>query len=187
MQTTIQIRKATYADAPFLAQCVVVALGDDFASYLDDPARMQAITRVCQRDDTLYSWANAWIALCNNEAAGAIIGYDGKRYADMRHITFQLLSDMLNEETKQMANETQEGEYYLDSIAVKPQFRNRGIAKQLLLHAINYFTAQKQQPVTLVVLPDNYARRLYESIGFQPERNIFLFGEDYLRCKYLPV
>ncbi len=187
MNTTIQIRKATCADAPFLAQCVVAALGDDFASNLNDPAKMQTITSVCQRSDTLYSWTNAWIALYNNEVAGAIVGYDGKRYASLRHTTFQLLADLLDEETKQMAAETQEGEYYLDSIAVKPQFRNRGIARQLLLHAINYFTTQKRQPVTLVVLPDNQARRLYESVGFKPDTNIFLFGEDYLRCKYLPV
>lgn len=186
-EQTILIRKATAADAAFVARVAVMALGEDFAAFLDDTDKMQRITAICHREDTLYSWANAWVAVCDDMPVGAIIGYDGARYAAMRELTFGLFADMLDETTRQMPMETESGEYYLDSLAVEPTYRNRGIARQLLLHARESFLKEKRQPVTLVVLPDNPARGLYESIGFVPEKHLFLFGEDYLRCKYLPV
>ncbi len=187
MEQTIQIRKATVADSPFIARCAVMALGEDFASFLDDTEKMHRMTAICHREDTLYSWVNSWVAVCDDTLAGAIIGYDGARYAAMRELTFGLLADMMDDTTKQMSMETESGEYYLDSLAVEPTYRNRGIARQLLLHARESFLKEKKQPVTLVVLPDNPARGLYEDIGFVPEKHLFLFGEDYLRCKYLPV
>lgn len=183
----ITLRKATPTDAEFLSTIVIMALGEDYASCLNNAQQMQSTVSVCRQEDTLYSWRNAWIAERDGELAGAIIGYDGERYSQMRQATFSRLQDVISEDVMQMQEETQAGEFYLDSLAVLPPFRGQGIGKQLLLHAIKELTAEKNQAVTLVVLPDNPARKLYESIGFHPEKEMFLFGEHYLRCRYLPV
>ncbi len=183
----IELREATPQDAAFLAVCMITALGEDYASCLDNRKQMQLAEEVCRREDTLYSWRNSWVAEDGGTQAGAIIGYDGERYAGMRRITFDLLSDIITPETAQMQEETQAGEYYLDSLAVMPEYRKRGIGKSLIMHAITQLTRVKKQPVVLVVLPDNPARRMYESIGFRPEEEMFLFGENYLRCRYFPV
>ncbi|HCS88088.1 MAG TPA: hypothetical protein DIW30_06765 [Bacteroidales bacterium] len=183
----ITLRAATQQDAEFLAVCMIMALGKDYAFCLEDSKQMQLAAEVCGREDTLYSWRNAWIAENGDERSGALIGYDGAQYAEMRRITFALLSDIISPETAQMQAETKAGEFYLDSLAVMPEYRKQGIGRTLILHAIEQLTREKKQPVVLVVLPDNPARRMYESIGFRPEEEVFLFGENYLRCRYLPV
>ena len=58
------------------------------------------------------------------------------------------------------------GEFYLDSLAVYPEYRGRGIAKQLLKRFIDH-AASISLPAALLVDKGNpNAERLYKSIGF---------------------
>jgi len=64
------------------------------------------------------------------------------------------------------------GEYYLDTLAVLPEYRRRGIAAGYDL-------------ITLVVdsnMPDLI--RLYESVGFQSAEHRWIFRVDFLRMTY---
>lgn len=60
-------------------------------------------------------------------------------------------------------------QYDINNIAVLPQFRNRGIAKALLSHTIDFCTQKKLTQITLEVRQSNEpAKALYGSFGFIP-------------------
>ena len=67
-----------------------------------------------------------------------------------------------------MDDETQAGELYLDSLAVLPEYRCRGIAKDLLLATMKRANQLGLPVVGLLVDKDNpKAEELYTSVGFR--------------------
>ena len=99
----------------------------------------------------------------------------------MRKLTFSMLSELINFNVSQMDAETGAGEYYIDSIAVVPEFRNRGIGKDLLRIGISE-AKRLQRPAILACAPENIgAKRIYESIGFTHQGDMFIFGHNYMR------
>ena len=185
----IRYRMATAGDAAFVAQVVAEAVGNTLMERVArgqesdaDRHLLRQIEAVCQRDDTLYSWCHTRLAV-NGEGVpvGALVAYPGDGYMECRARTFALLESLITFDVEQMDAETRDGEYYLDSLAVLPQWRGRGIARRLLTMA--QAEAQRMgRPAILACAPDNVgARRLYESLGFREEGHMYIFGEDYLR------
>ncbi|MCM1035200.1 MAG: GNAT family N-acetyltransferase [Paludibacter sp.] len=184
--THLTIRPAAFSDAPFVAECVYAALGEDFrnASAEEKRTKLMRMTTICEQEDTLYSWRNTYVAVVGEKLAGALVSYEGARYADLRKNTFQRLGDLVSVEAQTMVDETVAGEYYLDSLAVMPEFRRQGIARELLLDAISRARTYPCNMATLVVIPDSMAMQFYKTLGFRPENILYLFGEDYLRMTY---
>ena len=134
---------------------------------------------ICTRTDVLYSWRNTVIAEADGRAAGMITSYDGSRYREMRLATRPPVGRHVRGECPAMEDEALPGEYYLDSLAVCSDFRGKGIGTALLRHAMEKGTAMGLK-VTLAVDPVNHrARRLYESLGFRYDSDLFIFGHTY--------
>lgn len=173
---TITFRQATTDDAMFIAQ------GFHMAMLMDDVPEEQTrkfAMNICTRDDVLYSARNTIIAEVDGERAGMITSYDGRFYHDWRVTTMALVKEHLGIEFPGMEDEAVPGEYYLDSLAVWPQHRGKGIGRMLLTKAIEQ--GQKLGlTVTLAVDPVNEnAQRLYRSLGFSEMGNLFIFGHTY--------
>ena len=179
----ITIRQATDADTIFISQ------GFHDAMLLNDTPqqRIQLFAdKICSRNDVLYSAKNTLIAEMDGKAVGMITSYDGKGYHDMRTVTMSLIKEHLGIEFPGMEDEAEEGEYYLDSLAVLPEYRGHGIGRMLLSEAIHR-GHEMNLPVTLVVDPANpRARKLYESLGFKTSREMFLFGHTYMKMVLMP-
>lgn len=186
---TLRLRPATRQDAPFLALALMEALGDDIMERIDahsdtpaDRERLQRITALCLRDDTLYSWRHGTIAeTADGLPAGATIAYPGEGYHERRMLTFDLVKEHLHFDNQAMEDETQAGEHYLDTLAVLPRHRGQGVAQALLRHWLQQAQAQALT-ATLAAHPENHrALRLYRSMGLQEAGHLHIFGEDYLR------
>lgn len=81
--------------------------------------------------------------------------------------------------------ETDPGEYYLDSLAVLPECRHRGIGQALLLDGIQLGTSRGYRQIALVADSEYpHLIRLYESIGFVPADHRLAFGVDFQRMVY---
>ena len=82
----LNIRKATAADASFVAKVVLMAL-----HYDETHPFYEIFKELAARTDAQYSYCNALIAEVDGVQAGAIVGYDGARLQELReldHCTF---------------------------------------------------------------------------------------------------
>ena len=174
----ITIRKATAADARFIAENVLRALHIEET----DEQHIEHLAGISSREDTLYSWRNATIALCDGVPAGLMVAYDGARYRQMRDITFPMIRMYVGDDYYKMDDEACAGEYYLDSLAVLPEYRRRGIASALIQEMFRQRDEAGISLATIAVDPDNdTAYRLYTRNGFRPEGRINVFGTNYDR------
>ena len=64
----IDIRNATRADIPFVAESVLAAI--DLYDFTGEYAELESTVKVCSEDDSLYSYKNARIAEVDGTAAG---------------------------------------------------------------------------------------------------------------------
>ncbi len=181
MMINISFRNASAEDALFIARSFHMAMLYDDAS---EEQIANFARNICVRDDVLYSWRNTIIAEVDGQCAGMLTAYDGRYYHDMRIRTMALVKQHLGVEFPGMEDEAVAGEYYLDSLAVMPEYRGKGIGRQLLVEGIENEKALNLD-ITLAVDPiNNRAKILYRSLGFMPSGTLFIFGHDYEKMKH---
>lgn len=133
--------------------------------------------RIAEMDDTLYSWRNTRIAQYEGKDAGVLISYDGASYKRAALKTFTIVRDGGGDDFTQMTAEAEAGEWYIDTLAVMPEYRGHGIAKALLRDGIAQGTGKR---VTLYVDPDHpWVVNLYRSVGFLPAGEAVIFNQTF--------
>ena len=169
----ISIRKASAEDAPLIALVLAMAMGGDESHPLFD-----IFCRMAQREDSQYSWRNTFVAEIDGAAAGAIVGYDGARLYELRRPLEEAIRD-INGGVFNIEDETSAGEFYIDSLAILPQYRGMGIAKSLVEYVRERVFAEGFDKVGLIVDYGNpRAEGLYESIGFKKVNPTTFLGHD---------
>ncbi len=156
------MREATREDAPLIAEAVCMAVGYDTSH----PVYRVFLT-LAKRRKTQYSYQNALVCEVDGVSAGAIVGYDGALLEKLRQPIYPLLKKHLDE-VPNIEDETEAGEYYLDSLGVLPLFRGLGVGRTLINAATERAFAAGYGRVGLIVDFDNpNAERLYTAIGFE--------------------
>ncbi|MBR5455155.1 MAG: GNAT family N-acetyltransferase [Rikenellaceae bacterium] len=175
----VTIRQAEKQDAELIAQVVAMAIGDEQALHDYCGEEYHAVlTEVVLADKTQYSWHNALIAEVDGVAAGAIVGYDGALLGSLREGTFEVVR-RYTDSTPSIPDETEAGEFYLDSVATLPSFRGQGIGRALIKALYDKAFALGHQHVGLIVDVDNpRAERLYTSLGFERVGSRLFFGHQ---------
>lgn len=170
LKKDIRITPAKREQASEIASLIMEAMDYDccqnFAGpdhTLDDFHAM--MTELVGMDDSQYSYRNALVAMAGDNIAGVLVGYDGKDLRRLRVRFIESARKHLGMDYGNMDDETSEGEYYLDSLCVKREYRKHGIATALIREAIKRHGGQ---PVGLLVDHTHpWAERLYKSIGFR--------------------
>ena len=179
----VQLRDATSEDAPFIARVVLAGIELlDMDAALPDNQRVlyEHLVGICRMDDTLYSYRNTRIAEVDGCAVGALVAYDGARYAKMREKTFGLVQQTSGMDLNHKAMETGPGEFYLDSMAILSDYRGAGIGKMLMRDRVDFSLSNGFQKVTLLVDKDKpRLQRYYECEGFAFSEEMFVFGAWY--------
>ena len=188
MQTAIpiiQLRDATLDDAPFIARVVLAGIDMlDIEAMLPDEHRgiYEHLIEICRMDDTLYSYCNTRIAEADGNLVGALVAYDGTRYARMREKTFCLVKQTSGMDLSRNAMETGPGEFYLDSMAIFPEYRGSGIGRMLMRDRVDFALNKGFSKVTLLVDKDKpRLQKYYESLGFVFSEEMFVFGSRYYK------
>lgn len=178
---SVILRPATPADVLFIAR------GFHTAMLYDDAPESQIrifAQHICTRDDVLYSYRNTLIAESEGQSVGMLTSYDGRYYHEWRITTMALIKQYLGVTFENMEDEAILGEYYLDSLAVVPEHRGKGIGRALLWQGMMQ-GLYRGLSVTLAVDPVNEkAQRLYASLGFQAAGKLFIFGHDYWKMAF---
>ncbi len=186
----LEIRKAKVEEAPLIAHSILSAM--HMEEDVEAAEIEETLNRICALPDTLYSWRNTLVATVDGAFAGSITSYGGNTYKEVRDYTFSLFGRRV---TLNMDDETGSNEYYLDSLAVLPQFRTHGIGRELILQAMESGEALGFYTASLIVESgaENLIR-LYTKCGFTvdesahskarpelPAGHLWCFGMDYLR------
>lgn len=181
------IRDAIPSDAAFLAKCVMAGMHFyDFESDIPENLEIyQRLTECEERGDLLYTYKNSRVAEEDGVVVGSILSYPGEIYKDLRHRTFtELWPDIMALDTNSEL-ETGPGEYYLDTLAVLPSYRGRGIGRALIQDAIKRGIDMGYEKITLVVdanMPKLIS--LYTLLGFTLADHRHVFGVDFQRMVY---
>lgn len=175
----ITIRQATANDAVIIAKIVAMAIGDEAAvmEYCGDDY-LATLAEIARVEQTQYSYQNTLLAEINGHVAGAAIGYDGAQLEILRNGTFSILQKLIGR-VPHIPNETEPGEFYLDSIGVFPEFRGLGVGRALITALRDKAFREGHERVGLIVDVENpKAEKLYQAIGFRRIGSRIFFGHQ---------
>ncbi len=169
----INIRQAEKKHAEEIARLIMMAMTDECCLYycadgcgLDDFLRMMVY--LVNREDSQYSYRNTLVAMDGDKVVGISVSYDGSLLHALRRAFIEAAKEYVGKDNSGMDDETQAGELYLDSLAVLPEYRRQGIARQLILATKEKADAMHLPCVGLLVDKDNPdGEALYASVGFR--------------------
>lgn len=174
MKTDFKVIPARRDDAPFLGSAVVMAIGSEIAAGLagenhtvDDVAAM--FGSLAAREDTQYSYRNALVAIDSEsyKVIGACIAYDGALLHELRPRFIEAAFKQLGIEFGKLEDECQPDEFYIDTLAVLPGHRGKGVATELLKETVKRARLSGKPAGLLVDKTNPRARRLYDAVGFE--------------------
>ena len=169
----IEIREATKNQAAEIARLIMMAMTDGCCLYYcADGCSLRAfhkmMTYLVNREDSQYSYRNTLVAMDGEKVVGVSVSYDGGMLHELRRAFIEAAKEYVGKDNSGMDDETQAGELYLDSLAVLPEYRRKGIARRLILATKEKADAMHLPCVGLLVdkgNPDGEA--LYSSVGFK--------------------
>jgi ribosomal protein S18 acetylase RimI-like enzyme len=177
----IHIRPATADDKCIIATTICMAIGFDTTH----PA-YSVFEKLAVLEQSQYSFRNTLVAEVEGKVAGAIIGYDGALLHQLREVAIPLIRQHLGDGVK-LEDETQSGEFYLDSVGILPQFRGMGIGRKLICMMCQRALEQGHYQVGLLVDLDNpRAEALYTSLGFKHIDNKMFMGHQMHHLQIIP-
>lgn len=180
----MRIVPAEPGDGRLIARTIMMALGQElcesFASEGRSLDEIEDLFTACgDSDDSQYSWRNTLKAVDEEgNVLGMVISYDGARLEELRR---RFLDEFAKRNgfriDSHMTDETDPSEWYLDSLAVFPEYRGRGIAGELIT-AVCRLGAEAGKPTGLLVDKTNHrAEGLYDRLGFRTVGDRAFAGE----------
>ena len=184
----IIIRKANTADANKIAKLMLFAMDKivyDFIGEKNENKALNFLVELIKKDHNQYSYQNITIfENGNNEVVGMTNIYDGAELHKLRNPVLKLLKEKFNQEIHPQ-DETEPGEFYIDTIAVFPEYRGYGIGHKILDYIINEYAINQDKNIGLLVDLDNpNAKRLYTNKGFIKVGEKQLMNEYHEHLQY---
>jgi ribosomal protein S18 acetylase RimI-like enzyme len=175
------IRKATPKDSSVIATYLMLAMEDIVYQFIGENSREKAIQfleRLTSKKNTQYSYENCWIAELENEIAGVAVVYEGAKLLELREPVAKEIKSMFGRDFNP-EDETQEGEFYIDCMAVSPHQQGKGIGSKLFDFLIDEYVYKQNETLGLLVDKDNpSAKKLYLKLGFEVVSEKTLAGKE---------
>jgi ribosomal protein S18 acetylase RimI-like enzyme len=197
MQAAATLRPATKADTAALAVLVDIA-GEGLPAHLWSTLRAPGQSTLeigrerAAREEGGFSYRNAVMAEIDGEIAACLIGYRLDDPYDLGDV--DALPELARPLVKLEARVA--GSWYVNVLATFPEFRGRGLGRQLLRLAETKARESGASALSVIVAGENErAARLYASCGYGlvAAEPVFLFpgcphgGDWQLMAKTLPA
>jgi ribosomal protein S18 acetylase RimI-like enzyme len=164
------IRKATIDDSELIAKYLLLAMEEIIYKFIDERNPKTAyyfLLHFVESENNQYSYQNCFVAQENEEIIGAVSVYDGGKLQELRKPIVDYVRLNFNPDFSP-ENETQAGEFYIDSLGVSPNHQGKGIGSKLLQFLIEEFVTKNKQTLGLLVEEENPgAKKLYLKLGFK--------------------
>ena len=186
----ITVRKATASDAAFIAAYFLLAMEEivyGFIGRKDLNEAREFMLHFVKGENNQYSYQNCWVALNDMDVVAAVNVYDGAQLNELRQPIIAYIKSNFNE-LFDPEDETQAGEYYIDSLGVNRNQQGKGIGSKVLQFLIDEYVHRRNQTLGLLVEEANpNAKRLYLRLGFESVGRRVLFGKkmEHLQIKRL--
>jgi len=175
------IRHAIPEDAVVAVELIAMtmgAFGDQALGFGEHGRTLQVLRRLFVQRFSRFSHDAAWIACVDQRSAGLLLGFPSREYFRRNAVlawqvwgvygvadAFRLIG--LSTQLAQ-TKETERNEFYIDHIAVLPDFQRQGIGRELMAWAEKLAVQKGQSHLSLIVERGNEpAHALYRSVGFQ--------------------
>lgn len=182
----MRIRKAKRTDALRIADILFLAMEEilyDFMGKADKDEAFSVMQYLVETTGNQYSYTNCWVADGDNGVVGAVSVYDGGRLSELRKPVGEYIRTRFGRDFNP-ADETEAGEFYVDSLGVIPDQQGKGIGGSILSFLIDEYVSVRGETLGLLVDKENPgAKRLYLKLGFKPVGEKALAGKrmDHLR------
>lgn len=170
----IKIETATPDMASHIASLIMEAMNPECCQNFAGPGHTlvdfhRMMTHLVEMEDSQYSYRNTLVALTSSGIlAGVCVAYDGGELRQLRRRFIEAAQEAFGLDYSGMADETEEGEFYVDSLAVSSNYRGKGIATELLRATIEKGIQKGIPTIGLLVDKGNpRAEELYSRVGFQ--------------------
>ncbi len=175
------IRQAILEDSEFIATYLLLAMEEIVYKFIGEKDHNKAkafMLYFIQRENNQYSYQNCWVAEEEKEVVAAVNLYDGAKLEELRKPVIEYISSQFNKGFE-LEDETGAGEYYIDSLGVKPNQQGKGIGFKVLQVLINEYVTKRGQTLGLLVDEENpIAKRLYVKLGFKSVGKRVVFGKN---------
>jgi ribosomal protein S18 acetylase RimI-like enzyme len=183
------IRKALLEDSKTVAVLLLTAMEEIVYSFIGTKNHELALDLLfffVERENNQYSYQNCFVAEENGQIIGAVNIYDGAKLQELRAPVVSYVQNKFNPDFNP-EDETEKGEFYIDSIGVDNGHQGKGIGSQILQFLIDDYVIKNNQILGLLVEEGNpNAKKLYLRLGFKSVGNKKLAGKnlEHLQLKY---
>lgn len=178
----MEIRKAKPEDSSAIAKLTIQAMEDmamKFVGKNDLDEALELFKFFIAQKSNQYSFENCLVAVESDEIAASITAYDGSKLNRLRKPFLDYIRQKYNY-TQTPEDETESGEFYIDTVSVSGRHQNKGIGRKLIETLIEKAEAEGFRKVGLLVDVENpSAKRLYQKIGFRTVGLKKLMGGKY--------
>lgn len=174
------IRKAYPEDADCIPKFLLMAMEDIFSKFVNNIStdeQENILRRFVRQKNNLYSYENCIITVVGNEIIAVANVYDGNNAPQLRKPFIEYVKENFNNSFNP-EEETEEGEFYIDTISVSPEYRGLNVGERLIKFIINEYALNRKGVIGLLVENDNFrAEKLYRKVGFEFIGNKKLMGK----------
>lgn len=164
------IRKAKPEESNIIASLIFLAMEDIVYRFIGENSSEKAtqlLDSLIKEENNQYSYENCWVVALEEGIVAAAIVYDGSRLKELRDPVAKKIKLMFNRDFNP-EEETQKGEYYIDSVGVDPNQQGKGIGSRIFQFLINEYVHARNETLGLLVDKDNpNAKKLYLKLGFE--------------------
>lgn len=182
------IRKALIEDSESIASILMLATGKVIFKFIGEQNFQKAeefLLRFVRSENNQYSFQNCYVIEYKKGVIGALLGYDGENLNELRKPVLQYIHQYFDPDLT-VEDETQAGEFYIDSFAVLPNYQGNGLGARLIQSVINEQVQEKGKIVGLLVDKANpEAKKLYLKLGFEVvgEKSLLGISMEHMQLK----
>lgn len=181
---SVTYRAARPEDSLILAELTNIASGGVveylFHDLLPGVSSVQIVAQGLKSDLAPHSYKNGIVAERNGEVVGMAMSYASDLHGVTDEMRAFVPGDRL-EHLKDFYDARVENSWYLDALAVNPEFRGKGIGTELIGLVKAKARDKGYRTLSLITFADNEtALRVYRRAGFERAREVEILPNEFI-------